>query len=65
MWTLVHKQLIHNTLLIILGSICAEDYQLLAEYQLLSDQRSLGRRRVCRDCSKRASGVPVGAIAAA
>ena len=35
---LVCKQLKHSVLLIILGSICAEDYQHLAEYQLLSDQ---------------------------
>lgn len=35
MWTLAHKQLIHNTLLIILGSKSAEDYQYLAEYQSL------------------------------
>ena len=38
MWMLVHKQLIHNTLLIILGSKSAEDYSHLAEYQLLSNQ---------------------------
>ncbi len=38
MWILAHKQLIHNTLLIILGSKSAEDYQHLAEYQLLSGQ---------------------------
>ncbi len=40
MWTLVHKQLIHNTLLIILGFKSAEDYQYLAEYQSLIDQRA-------------------------
>ena len=43
MWTLVHKQLIHNTLLIVLGSKSAEDYQYLAEYQLLSGQRASPR----------------------
>ena len=32
MWTLVHKQLIHNTLLIILGANGAEDYWYFAEY---------------------------------
>ena len=38
MWTLVHKRLIHNTLLIILGSKSTEDYQYLTKYQSLSDQ---------------------------
>ena len=32
MWMLVHKQLIHNTLLIILGSKSAEEYWYFAEY---------------------------------
>ncbi len=35
---LVCKQLKLSVLQIILGSICAEDYQYLAEYQLLSGQ---------------------------
>ena len=45
MWTLVHKQLIHNTLLIILGSKSAEDYSHLAEYQPLIGQRASPRTR--------------------
>ena len=32
MWVLVHKQLIHNALLIILGAFEAEDYWYFAEY---------------------------------
>ena len=35
---LVYKQLKLSVLLIILSSICAEDYWYLAEYQPLSDQ---------------------------
>lgn len=45
MWTLVHKQLIHNTLLIILGFKSAEDYQHLAECQPLSGQQTNPRTR--------------------
>jgi hypothetical protein len=40
-WPLAANALIINSLLIILGSFCAEDYLYLAQYQSLTDQRFL------------------------